>query len=262
MSFTHLLGYAMVQALKLVPDMNNSYKVVNGKPTLVIPNQVNLGLAIDLKEADGSRRLLVPNITGADQLNFREFWQAYEAMVKKARTNTLTVDDFAGTTASLTNPGGIGTSHSVPRLMPGQGVILGVGSLDYPPEFQAASDQRLRELAVSKITTLTSTYDHRVIQGATSGEFLKVMHDLILGKHGFYDEVFLFVARALPAPALGLRRLGSPDVRTVQGRPRGAVDQRVPDVGPPDGRHRSAGVRAAHAPGTRTRGPRSDHLGS
>jgi 2-oxoglutarate decarboxylase len=154
-SFTHLLGYAMVQALKLVPDMNNSYKVVNGKPTLVIPNQVNLGLAIDLKEADGSRRLLVPNITGADQLNFREFWQAYEAMVKKARTNTLTVDDFAGTTASLTNPGGIGTSHSVPRLMPGQGVILGVGSLDYPPEFQAASDQRLRELAVSKITTLT-----------------------------------------------------------------------------------------------------------
>ncbi|WP_431830668.1 multifunctional oxoglutarate decarboxylase/oxoglutarate dehydrogenase thiamine pyrophosphate-binding subunit/dihydrolipoyllysine-residue succinyltransferase subunit [Propioniciclava flava] len=200
-SFTHLLGYAMVQALKLVPDMNNSYKVVNGKPTLVVPNQVNLGLAIDLKEPDGSRRLLVPNITGADQMNFREFWQAYEAMVKKARTNTLTVDDFAGTTASLTNPGGIGTSHSVPRLMPGQGVILGVGSLDYPPEFQAASDQRLRELAVSKITTLTSTYDHRVIQGATSGEFLKVMHELILGQHGFYDEVFL----SLRVPYLPLR---------------------------------------------------------
>lgn len=200
-SFTHLLGYAMVQALKMVPDMNNAYEVIDGKPTLVVPNAINLGLAIDQVKADGTRQLLVPNIKGADQMNFREFWQAYEDMVKKARTNKLTVDDFANTTASLTNPGGIGTSHSVPRLMTGQGVILGVGSLDYPPEFQAASDQRLRELAVSKITTLTSTYDHRVIQGATSGEFLKVLHDLIIGKHDFYDEVFL----SLRVPYLPLR---------------------------------------------------------
>nr|WP_246228036.1 multifunctional oxoglutarate decarboxylase/oxoglutarate dehydrogenase thiamine pyrophosphate-binding subunit/dihydrolipoyllysine-residue succinyltransferase subunit [Propioniciclava coleopterorum] len=200
-SFTHLLGYAMVQALKMVPDMNNAYDVVDGKPTLVIPNQINLGLAIDQVKSDGTRQLLVPNIKGADQMNFREFWQGYEAMVKKARNGKLTVDDFANTTASLTNPGGIGTSHSVPRLMTGQGVILGVGSLDYPPEFQAASDQRLRELAVSKITTLTSTYDHRVIQGATSGEFLKVLHELIIGKHDFYDEVFL----SLRVPYLPLR---------------------------------------------------------
>ncbi|MFP5417265.1 MAG: multifunctional oxoglutarate decarboxylase/oxoglutarate dehydrogenase thiamine pyrophosphate-binding subunit/dihydrolipoyllysine-residue succinyltransferase subunit [Actinomycetes bacterium] len=200
-SFTHILGYAMVKALTIVPDMNNGYEEVDGKPTLIIPNQVNLGLAIDQTKADGTRQLLVPNIKGADQMNFREFWQAYEALVKKARTNALTVDDFAGTTASLTNPGGIGTSHSVPRLMNGQGVILGVGSIDYPPEFQAASDQRLLELGVSKITTLTSTYDHRVIQGATSGEFLKVMHELIIGKHDFYDEIFL----SLRVPYLPLR---------------------------------------------------------
>lgn len=200
-SFTHLLAYAMVKALTMVPDMNNAYEIVDGKPTLVIPNQVNLGLAIDMSKPDGTRQLLVPNVKNADQMNFREFWQAYEGLVKRARNNQLTVDDFAHTTASLTNPGGIGTSHSVPRLMDGQGVILGVGSLDYPPEFQAASDQRLRELAVSKITTLTSTYDHRVIQGAVSGEFLKVMHELIIGKHDFYDEVFL----SLRVPYLPLR---------------------------------------------------------
>lgn len=200
-SFTHLLGYAMVQALTLVPDMNNGYEEVDGKPTLVVPQNVNIGLAIDMTKPDGTRQLLVPNIKGADQLNFAEFWAAYEALVKKARSGALTVEDFAGTTASLTNPGGIGTSHSVPRLMNGQGVILGVGSIDYPPEFQGASAQHIRELGVSKITTLTSTYDHRVIQGATSGEFLKVIHELLIGKHDFYDKIFA----ALRVPYTPLR---------------------------------------------------------
>ncbi|WP_342371688.1 multifunctional oxoglutarate decarboxylase/oxoglutarate dehydrogenase thiamine pyrophosphate-binding subunit/dihydrolipoyllysine-residue succinyltransferase subunit [Propioniciclava soli] len=200
-SFTHLIGYAMVKAVAMVPEMNNGYLEVDGKPTLITNHQVNLGLAIDLPKPDGTRQLLVPNIKGADRLKFREFWHAYEALVRRARAGELTVDDFAGTTASLTNPGGIGTSHSVPRLMAGQGLILGVGSIDYPPEFQAASDQRILELGVSKITTLTSTYDHRVIQGATSGEFLKVMHELLIGEHGFYDDVYL----SLRVPYVPLR---------------------------------------------------------
>ena len=188
-SFTHIIGFAMVQALKIVPEMNRSYELIDGKPNLVTPASINLGLAIDQKKGD-VRQLVVPNIKGADDMNFAEFWQAYEEVVKKARLGTLVVDDFAGTTASLTNPGGIGTSHSVPRLMNGQGVILGVGSIDWPPEFQGASDQRRNELGVGKITTLTSTYDHRVIQGATSGEFLKVMHELLIGQHDFYDQIF------------------------------------------------------------------------
>ena len=200
-SFTHIIGYAMVKALAMVPEMNNAYDEVDGKPILITNNQVNLGLAIDLRKPDGTRQLLVPNIKGADRMKFREFWRAYETLVRKARNNELTVDDFAGTTASLTNPGGIGTSHSVPRLMKGQGVILGVGSIDYPPEFQAASDQRILELGVSKITTLTSTYDHRVIQGATSGEFLKVMHELLVGQHDFYDDLYL----SLRVPYVPLR---------------------------------------------------------
>ncbi|MDN5570502.1 MAG: multifunctional oxoglutarate decarboxylase/oxoglutarate dehydrogenase thiamine pyrophosphate-binding subunit/dihydrolipoyllysine-residue succinyltransferase subunit [Propionibacteriaceae bacterium] len=200
-SFTHILGYAMVKALAMVPEMNSAFTEVDGKPNLITNHQVNLGLAIDLPKPDGTRQLMVPNIKGADRLKFREFWHAYEDLVRRARNNELTVDDFAGTTASLTNPGGIGTSHSVPRLMSGQGVILGVGSIDYPPEFQAASDQRILELGVSKITTLTSTYDHRVIQGATSGEFLKVMHELLIGEHEFYDDVYL----SLRVPYVPLR---------------------------------------------------------
>ena len=189
-SFTHLIGFAMVKALTMLPEMNNGYEEVDGKPTLVVNHQVNLGLAIDMSKPDGTRQLVVPNIKGADTMDFVTFWKAYEAVVAKGRKGTLTVEDFAGTTASLTNPGGIGTSHSVPRLMNGQGLILGVGSIDYPPEFQAASDQTIRNLGVSKITTLTSTYDHRVIQGAVSGEFLKIMNELLLGQHDFFDEIF------------------------------------------------------------------------
>lgn len=189
-SFTHLLAFAMVKALSMVPDMNNGYEEVDGKPTLIENPQVNLGLAIDMTKPDGTRQLVVPNIKGADHMDFLTFWKAYEDLVQRGRTSTLTVADFAGTTASLTNPGGLGTSHSVPRLMNGQGVIVGVGSIDYPPEFMGASDQRLKELGVGKISTLTSTYDHRVIQGATSGEFLRVINQLLIGKHNFYDEIF------------------------------------------------------------------------
>lgn len=197
-SFTHLIGYAMVQALKAVPAMNNAYQEIEGKPHLVENHSINLGLAIDIKKPDGSRQLLVPNIKGCEDLNFAQFWAAYETMVKRARENSLTVDDFSGTTASLTNPGGVGTNHSVPRLMSGQGLILGVGSIDYPPEFQGTSESRINDLGIAKVTTLTSTYDHRVIQGAQSGEFLKVMHELLIGMHGFYDEIFL--ALRVPYP--------------------------------------------------------------
>ena len=189
-SFTHIIGYAMVQALKAIPAMNNAYAVVDGKPNMVVNETINLGLAIDLPKPDGTRQLLVPNIKDAGSLDFAQFVASYEDMVRRARKGELGVDDFAGTTASLTNPGGIGTNHSVPRLMNGQGLILGVGSIDFPPEFQGNSISRLNEMGVAKVTTLTSTYDHRVIQGAQSGEFLKVMHELLLGEHGFYDDIF------------------------------------------------------------------------
>ncbi|GAA2400523.1 multifunctional oxoglutarate decarboxylase/oxoglutarate dehydrogenase thiamine pyrophosphate-binding subunit/dihydrolipoyllysine-residue succinyltransferase subunit [Streptomyces glaucosporus] len=189
-SFTHLIGYAMVKALKAMPSMNYAYAEKDGKPTLVKPDHVNLGLAIDLVKPNGDRQLVVAAIKKAETLTFFEFWQAYEDIVRRARAGKLTMEDFSGVTASLTNPGGIGTVHSVPRLMPGQGVILGVGAMEYPAEFQGTSQDTLNKLGISKVMTLTSTYDHRVIQGAASGEFLRIIHQLLLGENGFYDEIF------------------------------------------------------------------------
>ena len=189
-SFTHLIGFAIVKALRSMPEMNVGFDVINGKPTQLRPEHINFGLAIDLPKPDGTRQLLVPSIKATETMGFAEFWSAYETMVAKARNNKLEVVDFQGTTITLTNPGTIGTNHSVPRLMQGQGAIIGVGSMDYPPEFQGASDHTIAMMAISKMMTLTSTYDHRVIQGAQSGEFLKRIHGLLLGEEGFYDDIF------------------------------------------------------------------------
>ncbi len=189
-SFTHLIGYALVQAVADVPVMNNAFGEVDGKPNLITPGQVGLGLAIDLQNPNGTRSLVVAAIRGADAMDFSTYWAAYEDIVRRARGGKLTTEDFQGATISLTNPGGIGTVHSVPRLMKGQGAIIGVGAMEYPAEFQGASEETLAKLAVSRTITLTSTYDHRVIQGAQSGEFLRRMHQLLLGEDGFYDDVF------------------------------------------------------------------------
>jgi 2-oxoglutarate dehydrogenase E1 component len=189
-SFTHLIGWALVQALKDFPSQNVYYDEVDGKPSVVAPAHVNLGIAIDIPKPDGTRALLVPSIKRADTMGFGEFLAAYEDLISRARANKLAAADFAGTTISLTNPGGIGTVHSVPRLMKGQGAIIGAGALEYPAEFQGASEHTLTELAIGKTITLTSTYDHRVIQGAGSGEFLKIVHELLIGQRGFYEGIF------------------------------------------------------------------------
>jgi 2-oxoglutarate decarboxylase len=189
-SFTHLIAYAMIKALDAMPEMNSFFTLLDGKPAIAHPEHINLGIAIDLTKPDGTRQLLVPSIKGCEGLDFAQFWRAYEATVAKARNNALTVEDFAGTTVSLTNPGTLGTVHSVPRLVQGQAMILGVGALDYPSEFQGSSAETLARLAVSKVVTLTSTYDHRIIQGAQSGDFLRRIHEYLLGADKFYDEIF------------------------------------------------------------------------
>jgi len=188
-SFTHLLGYAIVQAVKQFPNMNRHFAEVDGKPSAVTPAHTNLGLAIDLQGAGGKRSLVVAAIKGAESLRFAQFVAAYEDIVRRARDGKLTAEDFAGVTISLTNPGTIGTVHSVPRLMAGQGAIIGVGAMEYPAEFQGASEQRIAELGVGKLITLTSTYDHRIIQGAESGDFLRTVHEMLLSD-AFWDEIF------------------------------------------------------------------------
>ncbi|AIY01139.1 2-oxoglutarate decarboxylase [Arthrobacter sp. PAMC 25486] len=189
-SFTHLIGFAVIKALSQFPSMNVFYDEIDGKPVAVQPPHVNFGIAIDMPKPDGTRLLMVPNIKRAETMNFAEFWRTYEDLIKRARAGKLTADDHSGTTVSLTNPGGIGTVHSVPRLSKGQAAIIGVGSLDYPAEYQGASPKIIAQNAVSKILTLTSTYDHRVIQGAGSGEFLKKVNQLLLGAENFYDDIF------------------------------------------------------------------------
>ncbi|MFP5020035.1 multifunctional oxoglutarate decarboxylase/oxoglutarate dehydrogenase thiamine pyrophosphate-binding subunit/dihydrolipoyllysine-residue succinyltransferase subunit [Pseudonocardia phyllosphaerae] len=214
LSFTHLIGYALVKALREFPNMNRHFgEDDKGKPALVTPEHVNLGLAIDLPGKDGNRSLVVVSIKGCENMSFSQFWAAYEGIVRKARDGKLTAEDFAGTTISLTNPGTLGTNHSVPRLMPGQGTIIGVGAMEYPAAFQGASEERLAELGVSKIITLTSTYDHRIIQGAESGDFLRRVHSLLLGEDGFWDEVFASL------------RVPYEPIRWVQDFPEGEVDK-------------------------------------
>ena len=188
-SFTHIIGYAMVKAIMAHPDMNVSYEVKDGKPSVITPEHINIGLAIDLPQKDGSRALVVAAIKETETMAFDEFIDAYEDIVARSRVGKLTLDDYQGVTVSLTNPGGIGTRHSVPRLTKGQGTIIGVGSMDYPAEFAGASEDRLAELGVGKLVTITSTYDHRVIQGAESGEFLRTMSQLLVDDK-FWDHIF------------------------------------------------------------------------
>jgi multifunctional 2-oxoglutarate metabolism enzyme len=190
-SFTHLIAYAIVRALDEVPAMSSTFaEASDGTPRVIHHDEVGLGIAVDVEKRDGSRSLLVPCIRGANLLPFQEFIDSYEGLISKVRNNKITVDDFAGTTMSLTNVGTIGTVQSVPRLMPGQAAIVGLGAIDYPAEFQGADPRKLAELGVSKVVTISNTYDHRIIQGAESGLFLQRVHQLLLGEHGFYDRIF------------------------------------------------------------------------
>jgi 2-oxoglutarate dehydrogenase E1 component len=192
-SFTHLIGYAVVQALGVVPALNSSYVAEMNEqrgPGIVRHSHVGLGLAVDLEKSDGSHTLLVPCIKEADRLDFRSFVVAYEELVRKIHSAKAAPDDFAGTTVTLTNPGTLGTVQSVPRLLPGQGAIIGVGALGYPSGFEAADPRIIAELGLGKVVTLTSTYDHRIIQGAESGIFLAHVAECLTGGHGFYDDVY------------------------------------------------------------------------
>ena len=189
-SFTHIIAWAIVKATKVIPAMNNGYSIVDGKPSRIENEAINLGIAIDIEKKDGSRNLLVPNIKGCDKMSFSEFFAAYNETVKKARDGKLEIADFGGTTISLTNPGTLGTVSSNPRLMAGQSAIIATGAIEYPAEYQAMTGAALSQLGISKIITLTSTYDHRVIQGAESGLYLAKIHEFLIGQHGFYEEIF------------------------------------------------------------------------
>ncbi|MEO8359336.1 MAG: 2-oxo acid dehydrogenase subunit E2, partial [Vicinamibacteria bacterium] len=197
-SFTHLIAWAMIKALDTFPRLNDAYAEIDGKPHRIHRGDVRLGIAVDVQKKDGTRTLLVPNIRGANQLTFPQFLEKFDDLVSRSRRSALMPDDFMGTTVSLTNPGTVGTTMSTPRLMPGQGLILATGSLDYPPEYRSMSPKTLSMLGISKIMTVSSTYDHRVIQGAESGLFLARIEALLRGEDRFYER--LFEELAVPYP--------------------------------------------------------------
>src|SRR4051794_3363876 len=216
LSFTHLIAWAIVQAARDMPVMTNSYaETDDGKPQRVTPEGVSLGLAVDVERKDGPRSLVVPVLKNADSLDFPTFAATYDELVVGARDNTLKPDAYTGASISLTNPGGIGTVASVPRLMPGQGTIVATGAISVPPGLKNIDPVKLRELGVGKVMTMTSTYDHRVIQGAESGQFLKRIDELLQGEDGFYESIF---------SALGVQ----PD----QGPPAGVEERRQDGAGP------------------------------
>jgi 2-oxoglutarate dehydrogenase E1 component len=221
-SFTHLIGFAVVRAInESVPVMNSTFNAgPDGEPRVVRNEHIGLGIAVDIEKADGSHSLVVPCIRDADTLDFAQFYAGYEDVIRRVRAGSLTPDDFVGTTVTITNPGTIGTVQSVPRLMPGQGLIVGVGAIDYPAEYQAADPALLADLGLSKVITISSTYDHRIIQGAESGLFLKKVHDLLLGNDEFYDAVFRSIG--VPYEAVRWRR----DVNPTD-REQSAIDKQV-----------------------------------
>jgi 2-oxoglutarate decarboxylase len=229
-SFTHLVAWAIVQAAKEHPVMTRVFERRDGKAFAVEGNPVNLGIAVDVERKDGSHSLMVPAIKGSEGLDFAAFHSYYEELITKTRESKLTADDLQGTNISLTNPGGIGTVASVPRLLSGQSAIIATGAIAYPPEWAHASPERLRQLGVSKTMMLTSTYDHRVIQGAESGAFLRSIELLLQGENGFYEGVAADlgldagpISSAHPAsasaPPLGAPSPGTEEMAVVSTQP-------------------------------------------
>lgn len=189
-SYTHLISWAIVRAVAATPGMNDAYAEVDDQAHRIVRPEINIGIAVDVAGRDGRRSLLVPSVKNAGKKNFFEFLTAFDDLVQRARSSKLTVDDFQGTTISLTNPGTVGTKASVPRLMPGQGAIVATGSIDFPAEYMGVSEETRALLGVCKVMTMTCTYDHRIIQGAESGMFLGKIQSLLEGADDFYDEIF------------------------------------------------------------------------
>src|SRR3954451_14377643 len=231
-SFTHLIAYAIARAAtEQMPVMAHHFAEIDGKPHRVDDGAVNLGIAVDVERKDGGRTLMVPVIRDAGRMTFSEFLAAFNDLIARARENKLTADDLQGANVSLTNPGGIGTIASVPRLMTGQGTIVATGSIGYPPGLGAIGQM----IGAEKVMTMTSTYDRRVIQGAESGQFLQVVEAYLQGEHGFYEAVFQDLAAELgdapqppaPAAAAAVERDGQRVAEPAAGPPDEALLQAV-----------------------------------
>ena len=175
LSFTHLIAYAVAQAAAVHPTLASHFVEIEGRPHRVDPNAIDLGLAVDVQGRDGRPFLVVPVVRAAGELDFAAFVTRFDDLVGRARANRLSPDDLVGAGLTLTNPGTVGTTASVPRLMPGQGAIVATGAI--------------RQVGGAALMTVSSTYDHRVIQGAESGRFLATLEEFLAGADDFYGSI-------------------------------------------------------------------------
>lgn len=190
-SYTHIIGWAIIKSVKGNPAVNHAFASnPAGELFRIVKKEVNFGLAVDVAGKNGSRSLVVPNIKNAGSLSFTQYAAAFDDLVNRARTGKLALPDFQGTSISLTNPGTVGTMASMPRLVEGQGAIVAVGAMDYPAEYRGVAPDVITSLGISKVMSVTCTYDHRVIQGAESGMFLGTLQGLLDGDNDFYEEIF------------------------------------------------------------------------
>jgi 2-oxoglutarate dehydrogenase E1 component len=220
-SYTHIIAWAIVKSVQTNQTLNHAYAMMDSEGLRAVRGQINIGIAVDVAGKDGTRSLKVPNIKNAGSLTFEQFVDAFDDIVQRARNGKLTLADFEGTTISLTNPGTVGTVGSVPRLMPGQGSIIATGAIDYPAEYQGVNEEFRSMIGLSKVMTVTCTYDHRVIQGAESGLFLARLQDLLQGADEFYETIFTELrvphrpvrfTKERPASVPGLRPAAGEDV--------------------------------------------------
>ena len=249
LSFTHLIAWAIIRAVASQPAMGTGFSAIDGKPHKLVRESVNLGLAVDVERKDGSRSLLVPVVRDAASGGFDGFRVQFDDLVGRTRAGQVKPDELRGATVTLTNPGGIGTIASVPRLMPGQGTIVATGAIGYPPGLSAVAPETLRELGIEKVMTMTSTYDHRVIQGAESGAFLAEIDTLLQGGDGFYDDLRASIGLAAAAPIVTEAPAAAPAAASAPAAPAAIDDALLVGVAAAVSvvkAHRSHGHLAAH----------------
>ena len=162
---------AVVETLKKYPWINGE---IRGEQIVTRP-WVNLGFAVELTDGKG---LIVPVVKHAEGLNMLGMAQAVTDIAERARNKKLTPDEVQGGTFTITNPGGYGTFHGTPVISQPQAAILGTYALVKRP--WVVQDSFGKDvIAIRPIMNLTLTYDHRLVDGALAGRFLKDLKEAL-----------------------------------------------------------------------------------
>jgi 2-oxoglutarate dehydrogenase E2 component (dihydrolipoamide succinyltransferase) len=153
-------------------DTLREYPYINGEirgDQIVTRNYVNLGLAVELADGKG---LIVPVVKNTESLNLLGIAKAIADVASRAREKKLLPDDVQGGTFTITNPGGYGTFHGTPIISQPQAAILGTYAIVKRP--WVVQDELGNDvIAIRSIMNITLTYDHRLVDGALAGRFLR-----------------------------------------------------------------------------------------